>query len=984
MRNRFIKTAFSAIVLFCCIPMAAQESRTIKGIVTDADTDLPVAAVVCIADNSSNYTMTDDFGAYTIEVGSKTKTLTFSILGYQTVTVDLAKETGKSNTVNVRLYIDSQSIEETVVVGYGSQKKSDITGAVGSVSRDRIQSSTVTDVAQMIQGSVPGLTVMTTEAGANPEGQSGLVLIRGRNSISASNEPLIILDGMPYNGSISDISPTDIESIEVLKDASSAAIYGSRGSNGVILINTRVGSEGKVSIRYNGYVSFQSVANFPHIMNGEEYYDYKKGWTDADEDPESVLSGTELEVYKDGSYKDWSWKDLITRNGLSTSHSISASGGTKAVKYNVSLSYLNTKGIVLNDQYEKLTFRANLSAALTKWLTISSNTQMSGSDNSGATPKFVDVFNKSPLLRPFNEDGSINITPDEGNEKRFNPIECLLYDDYNRQYKLSTNNSLKATPFKGFSYTLNTGVQYFNAVHNQYEGSNTGARKALRGWGQMYDRLKLYYSIENIVSYERDFGKHHLFLTALYSFENAKNNQKTIEGEDFSSDILSYNGIPSAGKTKITLYNETTSLISQMFRVNYSYDSRYLFTGTVRRDGYSGFGANNKWGVFPSVAVGWNISNEPFFSNAKNVMNNFKLRVSWGQNGNQAISAFQTISRMSESSTVDGGSLATGYVPSTLGTPSLSWETTQSTNIGIDFAFLDSRISGEFNIYDNHTKDLLLKRSISSVNGISSIYQNIGKTRNRGVELSLSSVNICTRKFSWKTSVNLTFQKSSIEDLYGDGRDDIDNKWFIGYPIKANYDYYIVGIWQEDEAALAAKYGAQPGYAKYDDLNGNGQYDPEDRQVLGSPEPNFTWSMNNSFIYGPFELSIYMYGANGMVKANPFYAKNMYILRDYWRPDNPNSSYWSTASDANQYIASKTISPSYYQKADFWRIKDIMLSYSLPKKAIRHIGMSQCKVSFTGKNLFTFTKYTGMDPELDEQRAKPLQREFIIGLNFTF
>ncbi len=963
--------------------LSAQSRPTvsIEGVVTDGDTDLPlVGVVVSSGDTSTGYTLTTNDGSYFLEVPLSVKELTFTLMGYKEQKV----EVGSNNRLNVKMYLDVQMLEEIVVVGYGTQKKSDITGAVGSVGKDRIESSSVTDVSQMLQGSVPGLTVMTTEAGANPEGQSGLMLIRGRNSISASNDPLIILDGVPYNGSISDIPAIDVASIEVLKDASSAAIYGSRGSNGAILITTRSGEEGKTTIRYNGYVSVQSVANFPEMMDGQSYYDFKKFWSDDSDDPDDFLSATELAVYNDGSWKDWTWKDLILQTGLSTQHSISASGGTKAVKYNTSLSFLNTTGIVRNDQYKKLTFRVNLSADLTRWLTYTTNTQLSWADNSGATPKFADVFNKSPLLRPFNEDGSINITPDASNEKRYNPIECDLYDDENVSYRLTTNNSLRATILKGLTYTLNTGVQYFYQYHNEYQGLNTGAKKSYNGWGSMYDRRRQYLSLENIVNFDREFGRHHLFVTLLYSFENAYNHEKTVEGEDFPNDLLSWNGIPQAGSISYELEETETALISQMARVNYAYDNRYLLTLTVRRDGYSGFGSNNKWGVFPSVALGWNISNESFFQPYTDIMNMLKFRLSLGQNGNQAISAFQTISRMTASDYHDGSSIAVGYVPNTLGTPSLSWETTTATNAGLDFAFLGSRISGEINAYYNKTEDLLLSRSISSVNGIESIYQNIGTTDNRGIEFSLTSENIRTRYFSWKTSFNIAWYKTRILELYGNGQDDIDNQWFIGYPIKVNYDYYIIGVWQSDEANLAAKYDALPGYAKYDDLNGNGTYDADDRQVIGSSEPDFTWSLNNIFSYGPFELSIYMYGMLGMVKANPFYAKNMYIKREYWSEDNPINTYWSTDKNANQYIASKSVTPSYYQNANFWRIKDIMLSYSLPKRPIQKIGLSNAKVYFTGKNLFTFTKYTGMDPELDEQRAKPLQREFILGVNLTF
>ena len=962
----------------------AQSQVTVTGQVVDAATKEPLVGVTCVVNNGQSGTTTNADGVFTLQMrkGPKAKEIRFSYIGYKEQTVLWNGQT----SINIELAEESTAMDEVVVVGYGAQKKSDITGAVGSVAKDRIDKMISTDIAQMMQGAVPGLNVMATSAGADPEGQSGLMLIRGRNSISASNDPLIILDGVPYWGSISDISPTDIASIEVLKDASSAAIYGSRGANGVILINTRQGKEGNVKITYDAFYAVQTVANYPDIMDGEEYYHYKMNWDDADDaDPDAVLSGTEAEVYADGSWKDWTWKDLLTRTGSSMRHSVSASGGSKSVKYHVGLNYLNNKGVVINDEYQRAQLRTNFSASITKWLTYTTNTMLTWTDSSGATPKFVDVFNKSPLLRPFNEDGSINIVPDAGNEKRFNPLEASLYDDYNASYKVVTNNSFKVNLCKGLTYTLNTGLQYFTTEHNEYQGQNTGAMKSYNGWGKISNKKKFAYSLENILNYQRDFGKHSLFLTLVYSFEENTNRTDELEGTDFPNDLLSYNGLSQAKQLIPNIEKTNTKLISQMARVNYDYDDRYLFSFTVRRDGYSGFGAHNKWGVFPSLALGWNIANENFFSNAKEYINQLKLRLSWGQNGNQAISAFQTISALTNSDYVNDNSLAAGYAPGSLGTPNLTWETTEAFNIGMDFSLLNSRINGEVNLYRNNTHDLLLKRSISAVNGLESIYQNIGKTRNEGVEFAISSMNIHTKKFSWKSSLNMAFIRTEIRDIYGDRTDDIDNKWFIGNPIKVNYDYYITGVWQLNEANLAAMYGAQPGYAKYDDLNGNGTYDAGDRQIIGSPEPNVTWSLNNQFTYGPLELVVYLYGASGMVKYNPFYAKNILVKHNYWTPENPTNDYWSKDDgNANQYIASKSVTPGKYQRADFWRVKDIMLAYTLPKSWLRKVGVTNTRVYVSCKNPFTFTDYTGMDPELDEQRAIPLQREYIFGLNLTF
>lgn len=973
------------VLLLLALPgvgQAQNASVTVSGVVINAETREPVIGATCIVVDTNKGTTTDIDGKFQLRLTpDQDKEIQVSFIGFEAQTVAWGGQT----QLEVELREQTEVMDEVIVVGYGTQRKSDITGAVGSVAKDRIENMVSTDIAQILQGSVPGLNVMATAAGANPEGQSGLMLIRGRNSITASNEPLIVLDGIPYFGPLSDINSTDIASIEILKDASSAAIYGSRGANGVILITTHQGTEGDVKIRYDGFYGIQTIANFPHIMDGDEYYAYKQNWTEEDDaDPDASLSQTEREVYADGSWKTWTWEDLLTQQGYSTSHAVSASGGTKSTKYNVSLNYMRNKGTIINDMYQRAQFRVNLNTKLAKWLTFQTNTIATWSDTSGATPKFVDVFNKSPLLRPFNEDGSINIEPDEGNEKRFNPLECLLYDDYNAAYKFVTNNSLKATIVKGLTYTLNTGVQFYNTEHNEYQGQNTGAMKSYNGWGRLSDKKKFAYSLENILNYQREFGRHGLFLTLVYSFEESTNRLNELEASDFANDDLSYNGVSQAKQLKPTVSKENTKLISQMFRANYDYDNRYLFTFTVRRDGYSGFGANNKWGIFPSVALGWNIANEPFFKDYTDIMNTFKLRLSWGKNGNQAISAFQTIATLGYQNYLNGSNLAAGYVPNKLGVPDLSWETTEAFNIGVDFGFLSSRITGEFNIYRNNTYDLLLKRSISSINGLESIYQNIGKTRNEGIELALTSTNIRTKKFMWKTAFNIAFTRTQIREIYGDGKDDIDNKWFIGYPIKTNFDYYITGVWQLDQANLAAQYGAQPGYARYDDLNSNGVYDAGDRQVIGSPEPNITWSLHNQFTYGPFDLVVYFYGAAGMVKQNPFYAKNILIPHNYWTPENPTNDYWSKDDGyANQYIAGKTVTPGKYQSANFWRVKDITLSYNLPKAFAKKIGLSNTKIYFSCKNPWTFTDYTGMDPELDEQRAKPVQREFIFGLNLT-
>ncbi len=975
---------FLLLLLITVISVNVMAQRKITGKVTSVLNE-NLGGVSIKVKGSSAGTSTDNAGVYTIAVPKDRDILQFSMVGYEPKEITI----GTSETVNVQLELSAKSLDDIVIVGYGRQKKSDVTGAVTSIPKERIDNMTRTDVLQLIQGAAPGLNISTTAAGANPE-SGAVLLIRGRNSISASNDPLIVLDGVPYNGSLSDLNPSDVESIEVLKDASSAAIYGSRGSNGVILIQTKKGDKGKMRIRYDVFYSLQSVANFPHLMNGDEYYLFKQGFDPTDE---AAITPSELAVYNDGSYKSFTWKDLIMRQGTNMQHNLSLTGGSDKTTYVVSMSYLGTKGIVVNDQYKRGTARINVTSGLTKWLTLGSNSMLTFANNSGATPSFIDMFNKSPLARPFNADGSINITPIADDPRKINPIETSLYDDLKKKYAVSANNyiNIDVPNVKGLSYRLNTGLQYQNQEANWYRGLNTGKSGSLRGEGQTSTTIGYSYTLENIVSYQREFGRHSLFLTGLYSNEERESKTNILAGEGFPNDFLSWYGIPQANKITPGFKYFKTNLISQMFRVNYSFDKRYLITATVRRDGFSGFGADRKYGVFPSVALGWNIANEKFFDKLSKTVNILKLRLSYGENGNQAINPYQTLSQLSQGDYIDLSVPAPGYIPSTLGSANLGWESTRSLNIGLDFALLKSRITGEINAYRNNTRDLLLKRAISPVNGVNSVYQNIGKTRNTGFEFMVNSANVRSKNFTWNTNLNFAIIKTSIVDLYGDGKDDIANKWFLGRNINVNYDYKFIGVWQVEDSLAAIPYGAKPGYARYEDLNKNGVYDPGDRQVIGATEPNFTWGMTNNFTYKKMGLMIFMYGKTGVTKSNPYKDKNYLIEHNFWTRTNPTNEFWSRESQANRYLGRGSV-PSVYENANFVRIKDITLSYDFAGKTAAtttrrgkaSTTVNTLRVYFTGRNLFTFTKWKALDPELDNQRAVPLQREYIFGLSLAF
>ena len=960
---------------------AVQAQREVTGTVQDADGQ-GIPGVNVVIKNTSTGTITDLNGNFNLSVPGDAKILVFSFVGLRTQEVQIQDKT----EFFIVMEQSDISLDEVIVIGYGTQKKSDITGAVASVSKERIEGMVSTDVSQIIQGSVPGLTMMATEAGAAQSGDNSLILIRGRNSITADNSPLIVLDGVPYEGDIGDLNPNDISSIEVLKDASSSAIYGSRGANGVILITSRKGKEGKVEVVYDGYISMQQVANFPHIMNGDEYYDYKKNWVDEGGETgegDASISDSEREVYESGEYTDW--RNELLRTGSSHRHNLSISGGSKTIKWINSTSYLGIRGVAVNDNFERITNRLSVNANITSWLKLGTSVQLSYSDKSGNSPSFSAVYRMSPLVKAYNDDGSINITPLPDNPLKKSPLEDLLYEDIDKTKQIISNAYLEIDfPWiDGLSYRLNAALRYSDRSQRYYAGMNTVAGQAVNSEGSISGGPYTSTVLENILSYNRSFGKNRLFITGLYSFEGKKKDIIETYAKAFPNDFMNLYGMSQASYLEQSFFFEQENLISQMIRLNYSYNERYLLTLTARRDGYSGFGKDTKWGTFPSLAVGWNISNEDFY-HLNDVINALKLRFSYGENGNQAVKPYQSIDRLAILNYVSGSITAPGYVPSDMGVPDLGWESTRSMNFGIDYALLHSRIHGDFNIYNNNTFDLLLDRRISPVHGDDKITQNIGKTNNKGIEFSVASTNIQQNNFTWSTGANFALQKNEIVALqYGDSLDDISSKLFIGQPISSNFDYNINGVWQLDEIETAAMHGALPGYAKYEDFLADSLLTPDDRRLIGHTDPNFIWGLTNTFKYKNLSLSLFIYGMHGFIKSNPLKRANVNIIYNWWTPDNPTNDMWDKDDRmANAYWVDGGV--NVYERADFVRIKDIILNYDLPVKFSHTIGLNNATIYLSGKNLFTFTSYEGMDPELDTQRAVPLQKEYIIGIKIAF
>jgi TonB-linked SusC/RagA family outer membrane protein len=955
------------------------QTNTITGkvIADDSPSGLPGVNVIIRGTNTG--TVTDLNGEYSIDVPGPEAILVFSSVGYLSQEVAV----GNRTLVNVTMNIDVVALDEIVVVGYGTQRRSDITGSVASLPKERLENVPNINASQALQGAIPGVSIIQTSAGASP-GSS--LMIRGRNSIKATNDPLIIIDGIP--GSIMDVNPNDIESIEVLKDASAAAIYGSRGANGVVLITTKLGRTEKPTISYNGYYSIQQLDNLPHIMNGGEFYNFKKV-----RDP-SAITDFDTERYESG---DWTyWPDLAFRTGSSHQHNLSVSGATQSTRYYVTGGFLNVEGIAVNDKYTRATSRVNIDNDITKWLTFGTRTSIAYNDRSGAFPNMGDVFNISPLGVPYDEDGNLTIRPIYYEPNHSNPLAPLLFDDINRSYNVITNNFLDVDiPFiSGLKYRINTGVRLGFANRATYRGRNTLIGNVAGGSATTIRSESSQILVDNIITYMNDFGRHSISGTLLYSVESNNDASNQLDASRFPSDLLKWYASAQA-ENVIPIYNfRDDNLISQMMRLNYSYHSRYLLTLTARRDGYSGFGARTKWGLFPSAAIGWNIHNETFFPSG--IVSDLKLRLSYGLNGNQAVGPYQTIARLT-SAGADMVSLkqsVAGYLPITLAQDNLGWEASRTLNFGLDFGLMENQIRGDINVYRTNTTDLLLDREISYVHGIPSITQNIGETRNTGFEFSLNSLNVSNNDFSWNSIGSMSYNRNRIVSLYGfldeDGReiDDVINRWFIGHPINVNYDYKWAGIWQVNEADEATKYGQQPGFVKVEDINNDGKIDALDRQILGQTDPTLLWGLTNTFSYKAFSLNVFVHGVYGRTRLNPL--KNDHAqaevklnrtLKNWWTPENTNTNW--IANHYNAQFQGGVLVPV-YENADFLRVKDISLSYNLPHSLSDRIGLNQFRIYITGRNLFTFTKWDGLDPELASQTSIPLQKEYVLGMRIDF
>jgi TonB-linked SusC/RagA family outer membrane protein len=977
-----------------------QQAGVVKGQVTDKNGDAVIGATVKVK-NAQTGTVTDFNGNFSLSV-QKAGTLVVSYIGY------LAKEVAfnPGQTLNISIEEDATALDEVVVVGYGVQKKSDVTGSVTSINKDRLSKLPVTNVLQAVQGAAAGVTI---SQGSSIPGDAPSALVRGRNSINAGTGPYIVVDGIPISksgGSLNDINPSDIESMEILKDASATAIYGTNGANGVILITTKHGKDGKPSVSYNGYIGIEDFAHKMDFCNGSQitqrYKDYVAQNPGETMYNDFVKNQNEAEAQAAGRETDWLY-DMVSQTGIIQDHNVTVNGGAEKIKYFISGDYMSQKGVLKGFNYKRYSLRMNIDADVTDYLKIGTNSYIVSHNRDGGRVNFLMAEAMSPYGKVYEDNGSYCIYPMYTESLFFNPMRDVNQDHERRQWNINLNGYADINfgniwkPLDGLRYKFNFGYSFVPRRENYYNGAE---QNDLNGYGYIFNAETQSYTAENILTYAKDFGKHHFDLTALYASSRKKYHDNTAAASKFINDELLWHNLGGGGTQTAKSYTDLYTTVSQMGRLNYSYDSRYLFTFTVRRDGSSVFGEDNKYGTFPSVALGWNIANEKFMEKTQGWLNNLKLRLSYGKAGNEAIGVYETLAKMSNAAiTMDGQSATALYPSSRMGNSGLGWETTKTFNIGIDFGLLNNRINGNIDFYTSTTTDLLLQRNLPKISGYSNVYMNMGKTANKGLEVTINSKNIVTKDFTWGTNLVWSWNKNEIKDLYGDEKSDIGNRWFIGEPISVIYDYEMVGIWQKDEIErgdhLKWDPQAQPGDVKLRDVNGDGKIDPnDDKTIQGQTTPKWIGGLTNTFTYKNLSLSIFIQTVQGLKRNNSLLAmasdemgrRNSTTEIGYWTESNPSNEYRSLSKTSNRW------GYGFPCDASFTRIKDITLSYQFPAQITNALRISALTVYASARNLATFTSWKGWDPESDitqrgwggSENNYPMTKSYVFGLHVTF
>jgi TonB-linked SusC/RagA family outer membrane protein len=1008
---------------------SVQQTKQVSGHVTDSQG--PLIGATVMEKGTNNGTVTDFDGKFSLNV-SAGATLVVSYVGY------VSREVKASDGMNVTLKEDGHIVNEVVVIGYGTQRREAVTGSVANIGGEKLNQVAATNAAQALQGRVAG--VLMTQTGSKP-GDEMQIRIRGQRSLSASNDPLIVLDGIPFMGSLSDINPSDIKSMDILKDASATAIYGSRGANGVIIITTVKGSQGTpAKVTYNGYVSFKTVFHKYPMMDGPTYNKFRQ------------YAGLYQNSLDENENTNTDWQDLYYQTGVSHNHDISVAGGTNGGSYSFGAGYYKDESVVPTEGYNRISVRGNFDQKVGKWFRFGLSTNTSYRKTEGVNNMYA-VLASTPISSPYDANGNL---------KRYNALPA---DDQvvvtketverDKEVWLSENKGigtyntlfaeLKCPWIEGLSYRVNVGLNYRTSKSGSFTGTgiNNKDANAVNG-GSVYENQTRNWAVENLLTYDRTFAeKHNLNVVAMYSAEETAYEQSGASAQDIPADYFQYYALDKAtGQANLTGYNYWKSgLVSWMGRVMYSYDNKYMLSVALRSDASSRLAEGHKWHTYPAVSAGWNIAREAFMENLTWI-DNLKLRVGYGETSNQSINPYSTLGGLAVRNYNFGDTYKAGYYVNALPNPELGWEYSKTWNFGLDFSLFSGRLYGSIEYYTQKTNDILLDVSLPSTSGVSSYTGNIGNTENKGWELTLNGIIIDNKNgWNWEAGINLYQNRNKLTKLTGavdeNGNPvpDKANRWFIDYPIDVIYDYEYEGLWNQEDIKTGPdgktnleilEPGGNLGMIKVKytgDYDANGmpvrQIGEDDRQVM-SMEPDLIGGFNTTVGYKGFDLTVIGAFQIGGKLISAIHSANGYLNMLTGRRGQLDVDYWTEQNTGAKYPKPGGIqsgdNPKYgstlgYFNAGYLKFRAITLGYNFDNlKCVKDFGISRLRLYATVQNPFVlfspFNNESGLDPEtnswanqntavaVDGYTGKhkmpivgyntPATRNFIFGLNVTF
>jgi TonB-linked SusC/RagA family outer membrane protein len=1021
--KRSIFIVCCGLLLLAAPRVQAQDIIHVVGhIVSDSGQAL-ARATVAVKGTREGVT-SDDNGNFEIAVPSN-GTLVVSSVGYTSTSVKVAGR----RSIQVVLAASSNSLSQVIVVGYGTQKASDVTGSVARVTATTLAEVPEPNFINELQGRTAGVDIVNNSA---TPGGGGQIRIRGNRSMATSSvtntvtgagnantisdnldQPLVVLDGIPFGGSVNDIDPDNIASLDILKDASATAIYGSRASGGVIIITTKRGRIGKSQMTYNGYYGTSSVLGDMKVFDGKEYAQLKADAATYNTSSPGTTAYplTTAEQAGLAAGTNTNWQKLIYRNAMTTSNNLSLSGGTETTQFGIGGSYYDQQGIIPNQNFERFSLRTTIDHKISSHLKIGINTinSLAYTNTPGGSGVPGTLMRLSPLVSPYNPNGTVNLYPLAGSidaSVYVNPLTLKTASDaiLSRVRRLQTFNSLYGEWYiiPGLKYRINLGLNYSQNQSDSYNGpetfvnSNTSlaAATAEVGNAEAYS-----YVLENVVTYDKTFaGVHHLTLTGLYSAEKDHSQSSNFIGIGFPANYVQDANLNLAETVETDVNNPGSfaerGLISYMARVNYSYNERYLLTATVRRDGSSVLSPGNQYFTYPALALGWNIMNEDFMKPV-GWINNLKLRGGWGLTSNQGVAPYSTLGQLT-TSTYNFGQAAPGevgtYLITSLPNTHLHWEQTAETNLGMDYGFLQNRIYGTVDVYEQKTSDILLQETLVPSNGAANIENNLGKTTSKGVEINLSTVDIRSASpggFTWTTDFNFYLNREKITQLVPGQKEDINDGWFVGQPLTVIYDVKKLGIWQTADS-LDGKLQAQtspaqlPGNIKVQDISGpngkpDGKIDANDRQIIGNFEPKWEGGFSSRMTYKNFDFNFVVFARMGMKVLVPYLTTdgtaNGYdffmqsrinqLKVNYWTRSNPTNDFPRPDASLQSFPFASTLG---YQNGSFIKMRSINLGYTIPSRGLNRAGITSLRIYVTALNPFIiyspFVKAGyGPDPE---------------------